>query len=248
MERIMFQNRAIQKFRIGILICALFAIAARGFAQEKNQDKTSKEVKTMLENVHWLGHASIRVDGSKTVYVDPFQIKGGKTAALVLITHDHYDHLSVDDIQKIQGEETMVVVPASASGKVAGNVKTVNSGDTLTVSGVNIITVPAYNIGKRFHPKEAGHVGYVFTIDNVTYYHAGDTDRIPEMKQINADVVFLPVGGTYTMTAAEAVEAVKDIHPQTAVPIHWGSIIGSKSDAESFKEMCDCEVYILNKE
>jgi L-ascorbate metabolism protein UlaG (beta-lactamase superfamily) len=236
-----------QKLIAGILIGFLF-LNVVGYSQEQGSNQSGKEGNIMLENVHWLGHAAFRVDGSKTVYVDPFQIKDRKTADLILITHEHYDHLSKDDIKKIQGDETIVVLPVSASGKLKGNVKTVNPGDTLTVGGIGLIVVPAYNIGKRFHPKDAGHVGYVFTLDGVTYYHAGDTDRIPEMKQIRADVAFLPVGGTYTMNANEAAEAVKDIQPKAAVPMHWGSIIGSKSDAESFQKICDCEVVILNKE
>ena len=202
----------------------------------------------MLEKVHWLGHASVKITGEKVVYIDPFQIEGGETADIILITHDHYDHLSKDDIRKIQGEETVIVVPVSSAEAVKGNVKTVSPGDTVTVEGVEIRAVPAYNVGKQFHPKEKKYVGYVFKLNDIIYYHAGDTDVIPEMKSIRADVAFLPVGGTYTMNAEEAARAVKDIQPKVAVPIHWGSIVGSKKDAEKFKSLCDCEVRILERE
>lgn len=202
----------------------------------------------MLENVHWLGHACIRISGKKIIYVDPFQIQGGETADIILITHGHYDHLSKDDIRKIQGEHTIFVVPSASAGDVSGNVRSVDPGDELLVEDVEIRVVPAYNVGKQFHPKEAGHVGYLFKVEGITYYHSGDTDIIPEMKGLQPDVAFLPVGGTYTMTADEGAQAVKDIQPKVAVPMHWGSIVGSKKDAERFQSLCDCEVKILEKE
>ena len=202
----------------------------------------------MLENVHWLGHASIKITGEKTVYVDPYQIKGGETADIILITHDHYDHLSQEDLKKIQGEKTVVVTTASSAGKVRGNVKTVNPGDSLTVEGVEIHAVPAYNIGKQYHPKDRAYVGFLFKVGGKTYYHAGDTDLIPEMKGLKPDVAFLPVGGTFTMNAQEAAEAVKEIQPKVVVPMHWGSIVGSVKDAEAFQGLCECDVKILERE
>lgn len=202
----------------------------------------------MLDNVHWLGHACFKITGSKVVYVDPFEISGGETADIILVTHDHYDHLSPDDLKKIQGEKTTVVVPPCGSGMVQGNVRTIRQGETLTIDGVEIKAVPSYNIGKQFHPKEKSYIGYVFKIDDVTYYHAGDTDMIPEMTGLKPDVAFLPVGGTYTMTAEEAARAVKEIQPKVVVPMHWGSIIGSSQDAKRFKSLCECEVQILEKE
>ncbi len=202
----------------------------------------------MLENVHWLGHASIKITGEKTVYVDPYQIKGDETADIILITHDHYDHLSPEDLKKIQGEKTVVVTTASSAGKIKGNVKTVSPGDTLTVEGVEIHAVPAYNIGKQYHPKDRAYVGFLFKVGGKTYYHAGDTDLIPEMKGLKPDVAFLPVGGTFTMNAQEAAKAVKDIQPKVVVPMHWGSIVGSVKDAETFQGLCECDVQILERE
>ena len=202
----------------------------------------------MLENVHWLGHASIKITGEKTIYVDPYQIKGGETADIILITHDHYDHLSPEDLKKIQGEKTVVVTTASSAGKVRGNVKTVSPGDTLHVEGVEIHAVPAYNIGKQYHPKDRAYVGFLFKVGGKTYYHAGDTDLIPEMRGLKPDVAFLPVGGTFTMNAQEAAKAVKEIQPKVVVPMHWGSIVGSVKDAEAFQGLCECDVQILERE
>jgi len=199
----------------------------------------------MMEQVHWLGHAGIKITGSKTVYVDPYRIADRQTADLILITHDHYDHLSREDIKRIHGDETVIVVPKTMGSRLPGHVEEVSPGDSLTVQGVKIQVVPSYNIGKSFHPKEKRNVGYVFTLDKIAYYHAGDTDRIPEMKSIRADVAFLPVGGTYTMSAAEAAAAAADIQSKVAVPIHWGSVTGSSRDAQDFKRLCKCEVRIL---
>jgi L-ascorbate metabolism protein UlaG (beta-lactamase superfamily) len=202
----------------------------------------------MLENVHWLGHACIKFTGKTIIYIDPYKISGGEKADIILITHDHYDHLSKEDIHKIHQKDTVIVLPESASGSIKGNIRTVSPGDCIDVQGVKIQAVPAYNTGKRFHPKEASHVGYVLTVDDVTYYHAGDTDLIPEMDEIEADVAFLPIGGTYTMNAEEAAQAARSIGTKIVVPIHWGTIIGSKADAERFKQLCDCDVRIMKKE
>ena len=199
----------------------------------------------MLEHVYWLGQSGIKITDEKIIYVDPFDIEQGEPADFILITHDHYDHLSEKDIKLIQNEKTTIIVPEPYKSKIKGNVRGVKPGETLILDGIEIQVVPAYNVGKSFHPREKNYVGYVFTIDEVTYYHAGDTDRIPEMQSIKADVVFLPVGGTYTMNPEEAAKAVRDIQPKVAVPIHWGSIVGSRQDAERFQSLCDCDVQIL---
>lgn len=206
-------------------------------------------IDSILEKIHWLGHAAVKINGTKTVYVDPYELsENAEKADIILVTHNHYDHLSVEDIKKISTDSTVVVIPASLLVSLENLVNKVDIGQTISVKGVQIKAVPAYNIVKSFHPRSQGYVGYVFTLDGVTYYHAGDTDHIPEMRAIDADVVFLPVGGTYTMDAAHAAEAAKDIKPALAIPIHWGSIVGSEADAEEFKNLCECEVRILEKE
>ncbi len=200
----------------------------------------------MVENIHWLGHDSFRVDGAVTIYVDPWQVPAGAPQAdLVLITHDHYDHCSPEDVGRISKADTVVVTIAAAAKKLKGDVRVVRPGDSLTVKGVPIEVVPAYNINKRFHPKSAGHVGFIFTVGGQRIYHAGDTDFIPEMKNLQVDVALLPVSGTYVMTAAEAAEAAKAIKPQVAIPMHYGEIVGSKSDAERFRELYTGEVVVL---
>jgi L-ascorbate metabolism protein UlaG (beta-lactamase superfamily) len=204
----------------------------------------------MIENIHWLGHDTFKVDGEKVIYTDPFKIKKKDVADIILITHEHYDHCSPDDVKKIQGEKTVIIATPDCAGKLSGNVKTVKPGDSLTVDGIAVEAVPSYNTNKQFHTKDRKWVGYIFTVNGKRIYIAGDTDRIPEMKTFRADIALLPVSGTYVMTAEEAVQAALDINPGIAVPMHYNSIVGSERDAEAFAEGLKgkIEVKILREE
>lgn len=198
--------------------------------------------------IKWLGHASFRLDNEITIYIDPFHIEKEDTADLILITHEHYDHCSPEDIEKVSGDETVIIAPESCDPSIARDFKKVRPGDRVEIKGVIIDVINAYNIKKEFHPKGKG-VGYLINIEGVQIYHSGDTDVIPDMKDIRADIAFLPVGGTYTMNAEEAVEAAEAIKPKIVVPMHYGSIVGEDKDAEEFKEKCTaCKVEILEKE
>jgi L-ascorbate metabolism protein UlaG (beta-lactamase superfamily) len=201
----------------------------------------------------WLGHSSYKfMFNSKVIYIDPYEVKEHDKADLILITHGHYDHCSIPDLKKLTKQDTMIVTTpdttSKLSGKVeGGHVKLVKPGDSFVFQDIPIKAVPAYNTDKEYHPKENQWVGYVFTINNVVFYHAGDTDFITEMEDITADVVFLPVSGTYVMNVEEAVHAAKKIMPRIAIPMHYGKIVGSKSDAEKFKELCSyCQVKLLD--
>ena len=202
-----------------------------------------------MNNVRWLGHAGVLVRGqSVTVAVDPYDVRRPEPVDLILVTHDHYDHLSPQDIAAMLRPGGLVVLPHGVPHALPGLVKSVRIGDLVTVAGVEIGVEPAYNLGKPYHPKAKGYAGYVFAVDGVRYYHAGDTDRIPEMRSIAADVAFLPVGGTYTMNAQEAALAASDMAIQTAVPIHWGAVVGGRSDADQFAALCKRPVEILTRE
>ncbi|HPC36659.1 MAG TPA: MBL fold metallo-hydrolase [Candidatus Marinimicrobia bacterium] len=201
----------------------------------------------LLDNLIWLGHSSFRISGQKVIYIDPFQIEVGTPADLILITHDHYDHFDKNSIAKIKKNDTVIVAPAGVCRQISGDTRPVRPGDQMNFDLVTIKAVPAYNIGKKFHPRENQYVGYLIQANDLTYYHAGDTDLIPEMKDIHTDVALLPIGGTYTMNAVEAAQATKEIHPQVAVPMHWGTLSGSRADAEKFAQLADCQVVILNK-
>lgn len=190
----------------------------------------------MIENIQWLGHDTFRIAGEKVVYTDPFRIMTADRADLILITHEHHDHCSPEDIRKIQGPETQIIAPLDCVSKLEGNVRGVRPGDKIEAAGVMIEVVPSYNKDKKFHPKDKGWVGYIFTLLGRRIYLAGDTDYIPEMRDFRADIALLPVSGTYVMTAQEAVLAALDIRPSVAIPMHYGSIVGSEADAEAFAD------------
>lgn len=204
----------------------------------------------MTKDIHWLGHDTFRITGQKIIYTDPFQVKKKDIADIILITHEHRDHCSPEDVRKLQGPATVIVAPADCAGKLGGTIKTVRPGDVIEVQGIAIEVVPSYNTNKQFHTKDRGWVGYIFTVNGQRIYIAGDTDHIPEMKKIRADIALLPVSGTYVMTAEEAVKAALDIKPKLAIPMHYGSIVGSKDDAKRFAEALrgKIDVQILQEE
>jgi len=207
-------------------------------------------IQEVVKKIAWLGHDVIRLEGSKVIYFDPYQITTHRPADIICITHDHFDHCSPEDTRKVQKSDTVIVTDAASAKKLTGDVRVVAPGDRLEVKGVEIEVLPAYNTNKEFHPKAAAMLAFVVTLDGVRYYHAGDTDLIPEMKDIDADVAFLPVSGTYVMTADEAVEAAKTIRPKVAIPMHYGAIVGSEDDAVRFKKALEgeVEVFILSKQ
>ncbi len=208
------------------------------------------DLKEAVKKIHWLGHDAMRIDGSTVVVIDPFQISVTKPADLILISHEHFDHNSPEDVAKIRKKDSIIVTDSASAKKLKGEIKVVAPGDKLSVKGVEIRVGPAYNTNKDFHPKSAGMLSFVFTLDGVRYYHAGDTDVIPEMNHLDVDIAFLPVSGTYVMTADEAVEAATAINPKIAIPMHYGAIVGSEDDAEKFKKALEgkIEVVILHKE
>jgi L-ascorbate metabolism protein UlaG (beta-lactamase superfamily) len=197
----------------------------------------------------WLGHASFKLNkGEKTIYLDPWKVKKGELADLILITHSHFDHLSPDDVRRIQKKETVIVATKDSTSKLKGDIRTIKPGDEITFDDIRINTIPAYNIGKSYHPKVNGWLGFVITANGKRIYHAGDTDAIPEMRRLSVDVALLPVGGTYTMTAEEAADIANEFKPTSAIPMHWGTIVGTKADAERFKKLFKGETNILQTE
>lgn len=205
----------------------------------------------MAVEIRWFHHASFRItDGKTVVYIDPWKIPNQPhDADVVFISHSHFDHCSLPDIGKISKPDTAVIAPADTVGKLPG-VTPVTPGQTLGIKNISLKTVPAYNIGKSFHPRVNNWCGAVFTFGPaaapVKIYYAGDTDLTPEMAELNdIDLALLPVGGTYTMDGPTAAKACDAIGCKAVLPYHWGDIVGSHSDALQLSHSAPCKVHIL---
>jgi len=207
-------------------------------------------IQEIADKIVWLGHDGFRIEADKIIYIDPFQISGGPEADLILISHEHFDHCSPDDIAKIQKKETVIVTEKQSKEKLSGDIRTVRPNETLEVDGIKIDTIPSYNTDKDFHPQSNDWLGFIINVDGVRIYHAGDADFIPEMKDLDVDIALLPVSGTYVMDSNQAVEAALAINPKLAIPMHYGSIVGSEEDANAFKAALEgkIDVRILQKQ
>jgi len=210
--------------------------------------------------ITWLGHDGFKLKKGKVAYIDPFQLKSeAEPGDIVCVTHEHFDHLSVEDLKKVVAPQTILVTIAACAKAVKPlrpkAVRVVKAGDKVETDDLTVDVVPAYNTnkfrspGSPFHPQEDGKVGFVLSLEGIRIYHAGDTDEIPEMAALKGvDVALLPVSGTYVMTAEEAAKACKAIRPKLAIPMHYGAIVGSAADAEAFRKSATCRVEILKPE
>jgi L-ascorbate metabolism protein UlaG (beta-lactamase superfamily) len=202
-------------------------------------------VQDIAKKIVWLGHDSFRIDASKTVYFDPYQISSDPKADLILITHEHFDHCSPDDVAKIRQPGTIIVTEKDSARKLTGDIRVIKPGDSIRVNGVKIEAVPSYNTDKDFHPKTNAWLGFIVDLEGVRVFHAGDTDFIPEMKAFTVDIALLPVSGTYVMTADQAAEAALAMNPKLAIPMHYGSIVGNDEDAIKFKKALKGRIEVL---
>ena len=205
----------------------------------------------MLERFTWYRQSAYLWKGEGiNVYIDPWGVTGDPPADVVFITHAHNDHFEPDDLKKVVRSSTKLFAPRDVAQELSGEVTPVTPGDSFDAGGIKAQAVPAYNVVEERldkHPRSNNWVGYILTLGDHTYYHAGDTDHAPELDEIKADVTFLPIGGTYTMTAPEAAELAKVISPRLAVPMHYGFVVGTPDDADTFKkEASPVEVEILD--
>ena len=191
-------------------------------------------------------HSSIRIASDKVIYFDPFQIEEeSHDADIIFITHDHYDHFSVEDIRKVEKEDTVYVIPECMYNLLGGeNVFVVQPKEKTVVEGLDVYAVPSYNLNKPFHPLDKGYVGYLVRIEDKAVYVAGDCDMNEDNRKIRCDIALIPVGGKYTMDYRQAAELVNHIRPETAIPTHYGSIVGEKDSGERFKELVDKQIKV----
>lgn len=202
-------------------------------------------------DIKWLGHAGFLIKNGLTIYIDPYNISeevAKEKADVILITHSHYDHCSIEDLNKIVQEGTKIICPADCQSKITKfetpvKIQLVEEGQEVDLGMIKISAIPAYNIDKDFHTKDSHWLGYLMKINGLLVYHAGDTDKIPEMQkltgfQANDFLALLPVGGRFTMDTEEAAEAAALIKPTLAIPMHYGSIVGTEDDAKEFVELC----------
>ncbi|HEX2306467.1 MAG TPA: MBL fold metallo-hydrolase [Nitrososphaeraceae archaeon] len=209
--------------------------------------------------ITWSGHAGFKIIyGNKKMYIDPYKLsknyKNISDADIVLVTHNHFDHLSIEDLKNIINERTVIVSAQEClsqlkSLKVKESIG-IDPRNSVKVDDLKIETVPAYNVDKDFHPKNDKKIGFIVEFGNDRLYHTGDSDIIPEMKDTKPSIVLIPVSGTYVMTAEEASQAVNElINPKIAIPMHYGTIVGNKQDAIRFSELVTvCKTKILESE
>ena len=212
-------------------------------------------------SIRWLGHSAFRLEHMKTVYIDPFRLEKAKPDAdIILISHDHFDHFSPEDINKIIKDDTLIFLPPDCLSKLSrfvekGKTVALRPGDKIKISeSLSLEAVHAYNANKfrspgmPFHPKDNDWMGYVIVIEGKRIYFAGDTDFVPELRSLKADLMLVPVSGTYVMTASEAAEFVTAIKTQVSIPMHYGEIVGTEADAEKFRSLVRIgSVVILEK-
>ena len=203
----------------------------------------------MLDGVTWFRGSSIRIRrAGLEIHVDPIGVTDESSTDYILLTHPHYDNFSERDIDRIRTDRTVVVAPATMKKLLGDADHFMRPGDMLQLDGLDVLAVPAYNVGKRFHRPEQGWLGYVFTVGEVTYYHAGDTDFLPSMFGIRCDVAFLPVGGHYTMGIEEAARAATACAASMVVPIHWGEPHATREEVEAIRDLFDGEVLFLERQ
>lgn len=236
--------------KVIFLLIGLFCFSNFIFSNTKPDSTLIK----MVDNIKWLGQAGVKlISENKVIYIDPFQINETDKGDIILITHSHSDHLSIKDIRKIITPKTILVAPKTCEKDLTefdNKTFLLEPGDNIDLEKIHVEAVPAYNVKKtQFHPKENKWLGYVLTINNITIYHAGDTERIPEMKNIDCDIAMLPLGQTYTMNSVhDAVKSALDVKAKIAIPIHFGIYEGTKEDALKFQRSLGKKIKVIIKD
>lgn len=207
-----------------------------------------------MKNINLFKHNSIKITGDFNIYIDPFEIDDEtKDADIIFITHSHYDHFSINDILKIKNKNTIIVSTKDTYQELikyfdSNKIIIASPNNSYEVLGIKFYTVRAYNVNKSFHPIDNDWVGYIINIDNTKYYIMGDTDINDDVLKVKCDVLFIPIGGTYTMNYKEAASYTNTINPKIVIPTHYGLIVGDSKLGQEFKSLINnnisCEIYI----
>lgn len=200
--------------------------------------------------VKWYGHSTIKLEyNSRSLFIDPYNIHADK-ADYILITHYHPSHFSINDVNKLRKENTIIITPVNCPDEILGTVISMKPNSSVTLHDIKITAIPAYNLGgKPYHPRSNNWVGYIIEMKNTRIYHSGDTDEIPEMKNIkNIDLAFLPVSGRSVMNSRKAAEAASKFKPKLVMPIHWENDRTSMQDAAIFKKLYKGNTFLTKPE
>lgn len=187
----------------------------------------------MIESIQWLGHGSILIQGPPIIYINPWRVV--RTAFhpdVILIGHDHYDHCSTADVNKLRGPETRVIGNERVANQIEG-VTILRAWNSMTIDRCNIKAIPAYSPDDLRHPREHGGLGFVISMNFYDIYYAGDTKIIPEMDLLHPDIAILPIDDDGTLNVEEAVTVVKKLHPRWVIPCNWGATGEGTSASEA---------------
>ena len=206
-----------------------------------------------MNNIELNTQSSIRLLLNKVIYFDPYKIEDSRhDADIIFITHNHYDHFDIESINNIKNDNTIIIAPKSMEGDIKDIVLKdyiyLNPYDEINIDDISVKAIPAYNVGKPFHPKENNWLGYIVKYNDTTYYVAGDTDLNEDNIKVKCDIALIPIGGKYTMDVSEAAELVKTIEPKTVIPTHYGSIVGDLEDGKRLKDiLSDTNIEVIEK-
>jgi len=222
---------------------------ATGTQPRRIPPSATVSMRDLLEGITWFRGSSVRIRrAGLEIHVDPLDVTEDSVADVVLLTHPHYDNFSEDGVARVSGPDTIRVAPASMKKLLGDADHFMRPGDMIQLDGIDILAVPAHNLDKKFHTADHGWLGYVFSVGDTTYYHAGDTDYLPSMLGIRCDVAFLPCGGHYTMGVEDAARAGEACGAEVIVPIHWGEPHGTREEVDRLPSLFPRRVCVLDRQ
>lgn len=207
----------------------------------------------MINKISINEHSSIRIDNGKVIYFDPFRIKKEThDADIIFVTHSHFDHYSIEDINKVIKDDTVLVFPLAMEKDAEEytskyHVEFMQPNEKMVINSIIVESVHSYNVNKPMHPRSNGWLGYIITLDGTRIYVCGDTDLNDDILKIDCDIILVPVGGTYTMNALEAADLVNEIKPKIAIPTHYGTLVGEEKFGDEFASYVNKKIKVIKK-